>query len=132
VLGLFPVLVVAPGLEAGAAVGKAPAAADDDEPDEIESGKDASGGEDGGEPVAAHIEGHERAGEEGYLERGEGDGKQKLGAAPEAGGALAADAGDDEDDLHDQEDDPAHSWPRREVWVIPSIPQKARNGWGTA
>jgi hypothetical protein len=100
---------VAVGLEAGAAVGEFPAAADDDEPDEVEGGDNPGSGEDGDEVGTLLIQVEDGRKDNGDFEGGEADGEDQFGPAPLAGALLLTDTGDDDGCLEEDEEDPEHA-----------------------
>jgi hypothetical protein len=101
-------MLIAIGLETGAAVGEAPAAADEDEPDKVEGGDDPGGND--GEPVvtALGIECVDREHEDTEVEGGEAKGEEKFGPAPQAGLFFVTNAAEDEVDLQRDVDEPQH------------------------
>jgi hypothetical protein len=105
---LFVRVVVMPGLEARAAVGETPATADDDEPDEVERGDDASGDGNRKEVTAVWVDEVERRDDDAELEACEGDSEEEFGPAPLTGALLLTDAGVDEIDLYKGNKKPCH------------------------
>src|ERR1700742_1570990 len=104
-------VLVAIGLEAGFAVREPPAAADDDEPDEVEGRNNGCDGDHKGKVAgvrAVRVDEGERNPEDDDLECGQGQSKEELGPAPEASAIVLTDAVEDEGELQNREEDPCH------------------------